>query len=34
MEAIKKAGYVQEDIMLALDVAATELYNEKEGIII
>ncbi len=32
MEAIKKAGYVPgEDIMLALDVAATELYNEKEG---
>jgi len=31
MEAIRKAGYVPgEDIMLALDVAATELYNEKE----
>ncbi|WP_129596220.1 phosphopyruvate hydratase [Anaerophilus nitritogenes] len=31
IEAIKKAGYVpQEDIMLALDVAATELYDKEE----
>ncbi len=32
VEAIEKAGYVPgEDIVLALDVAATELYNEKEN---
>ncbi|QZY57323.1 phosphopyruvate hydratase [Crassaminicella profunda] len=31
IEAIKKAGYVPgEDIMLALDVAATELYDKDE----
>jgi enolase 1/2/3 len=31
IEAIKKAGYVPgEDVMLALDVAATELYNKDE----
>ncbi|WP_053956690.1 phosphopyruvate hydratase [Inediibacterium massiliense] len=31
IEAIKKAGYVpEEDIMLALDVAATELYDKEE----
>lgn len=32
MEAVKKAGYVPgKDIMLALDVAATELYDKKEN---
>ncbi|RKD27503.1 enolase [Caminicella sporogenes DSM 14501] len=32
IEAIKKAGYEPgKDIMLALDVAATEIYNEKEN---
>lgn len=32
MEAIEKAGYKPgEEIMLALDVAATELYNEETG---
>ncbi|TCO79456.1 phosphopyruvate hydratase [Marinisporobacter balticus] len=31
IEAIKNAGYVPgEDVMLALDVAATELYNKDE----
>lgn len=33
VEAIKKAGYEPgKDIMLALDVAATELYNKEEKI--
>lgn len=33
VEAIKKSGYVPgEDIKLALDVAATELYDEKENV--
>jgi enolase len=32
MEAIVKAGYEPgKDVMLALDVAATEIYNEKEN---
>jgi len=32
MEAIKQAGYEPgKDIMLALDVAATEIYDEKEN---
>jgi enolase len=33
MEAIKKAGYKPgEDIKIAMDPAATELYNEKDGL--
>lgn len=33
VEAIKKSGYVPgEDIKLALDVAATELYDENENV--
>ncbi|PAB60806.1 phosphopyruvate hydratase [Anaeromicrobium sediminis] len=33
IEAIKKAGYEPgKDIMLALDVAATELYNKEKGV--
>ena len=32
MEAIEKAGYVAgEDILLALDVAASEFYNKEKG---
>ncbi|MDR1559071.1 MAG: phosphopyruvate hydratase [Clostridiales bacterium] len=32
LEAVKKAGYEPgEDIRVALDVAATELYDEKDG---
>lgn len=32
VSAIKKAGYLPgEQVMIALDVAATELYNEKTG---
>jgi enolase len=32
LEAVKKAGYVpNEDIRIALDVASTELYDEKDG---
>ncbi len=32
MEAIKKAGYIAgEQINIALDVASSELYNEKDG---
>lgn len=32
MEAVKAAGYVPgEDIKIALDVAASELYNEEDG---
>ncbi|MCT4593524.1 MAG: phosphopyruvate hydratase [Anaeromicrobium sp.] len=33
IEAIKKAGYEPgKDVMLALDVAATELYNKEKGV--
>ena len=33
IEAIKKAGYkAGEDIRIAMDPAATELYNEKDGL--